>query len=73
MLVVSGLYGKKYGETLIDNSIAFADTLLEAEKVATVPGVSFGADDCVRLSYALSEADLEEGLRRIARFVADLR
>lgn len=72
MLVVGGLYGKKYGDKTIDSSIAFADALLESEKVATVPGVSFGADDCVRLSYALSEADIEEGLSRIARFVAAL-
>ena len=73
MLVVSGLYGKSYNGKVLQNSIDFADILLEAEKVATVPGVSFGADDCVRLSYALSEADLEEGLKRIAKFVADLK
>ena len=73
MLVVDGLYGKSYNGKTIDNSIEFADVLLDAEKVATVPGVSFGADDCVRLSYALSEADLEEGLKRIARFVANLK
>ena len=69
MLVVNGLYGKKYGDKVIDGSIAFSDALLEAEKVATIPGISFGADDCVRLSYSLSESDIEEGLRRIKRFV----
>ena len=72
MLVVDGLYGKKYGDKLIDGSIAFADALLEGEKVATIPGISFGADDCVRLSYALSEADIDEGLARIKRFVESL-
>ena len=72
MLVVGGLYGKSYNGKKIVDSISFADELLEAEKVATVPGVSFGADDCVRLSYALSEADLEEGLKRIKRFVKAL-
>ena len=72
MLVVDGLYGKGYKGKAITNSIEFADTLLEAEKVATVPGVSFGADDCVRLSYALSEADIEEGLKRIKTFVNEL-
>lgn len=72
MLVVGGLYGKSYQGKPITNSIEFADVLLEAEKVATVPGVSFGADDCVRLSYALGEADMEEGLARIKRFVAAL-
>lgn len=72
MLVVGGLYGKKCGDKTIDGSIAFADALLEKEKVATIPGISFGADDCVRLSYALSDADIEEGLARIKRFVAEL-
>ena len=73
MLVVGGLYGKAYNGKAITNSIEFADLLLETEKVATVPGVSFGADDCVRLSYALGEADLEEGLKRIKRFVENLK
>ena len=48
------------------------NALLDGEKVATVPGVSFGADDCLRLSYSLSEADIEEGLARIKRFVSQL-
>ena len=73
MLVVGGLYGKTYNGKTVSNSIEFADVLLEAEKVATVPGVSFGADDCVRLSYALGEADLKEGLKRIKRFVENLK
>ncbi len=72
MLVVGGLYGKNYQGKIIDGSIAFADALLDAEKVATIPGISFGADDCVRLSYALSEADMEEGLKRIKHFVGAL-
>ena len=72
MLVVGGLYGKKYQGKTITNSVEFADVLLDAEKVATVPGVSFGADDCLRLSYSLSEADIEEGLARIKRFVTEL-
>lgn len=72
MLAVNGIYGKRYAGKTIDGSISFSDALLEAEKVATVPGVSFGADDCVRLSYSLSLEDIEEGLGRIARFVAAL-
>ena len=72
MMVVGDLYGKSYQGKKITNSIEFADALLDGEKVATVPGVSFGADDCVRLSYALGEADIEEGLARIKRFVSNL-
>ncbi len=73
MMVVDGLYGKKYGDKTLLDSVSFADILLDEEKVATVPGVSFGAPDCVRLSYALSDQDIEEGLKRIARFVAALK
>ena len=72
MLVVDGLYGKSYNGQVIEGSMAFAEALLEAEKVAAIPGVSFGADDCLRLSYSLSEEDIEEGVKRIARFVAAL-
>lgn len=72
MMVVGDLFGKSYRGKAITNSIEFADALLEGEKVATVPGVSFGADDCVRLSYALSEKDIDEGLARIKRFVSQL-
>ena len=73
MLVVGDLYGKSYQGKVINDSIAFADALLESEKVATVPGVSFGADDCLRLSYSLSEEDIEEGLKRIKRFISELK
>ncbi len=72
MLVVDSLYGKSYQGKKITNSIEFADALLDGEKVATVPGVSFGADDCLRLSYSLSEEDIEIGLSRIKKFVSEL-
>ncbi len=73
MLVVGDLYGKSYQGKKITNSIEFADVLLESEKVATVPGVSFGADDCLRLSYSLSEEDMTVGLQRIKKFVSQLQ
>ncbi len=73
MLVVDGLYGKSYQGKKIQDSVSFADLLLEGEKVATVPGISFGSPECVRLSYALSEEDIDEGLKRIKRFVESLK
>ncbi len=73
MLVVDGLYGKSYNGKVIADSVAFADVLLDAEKVATVPGISFGSPDCVRLSYALGDKDIEEGLKRIKAFVEELK
>ena len=73
MMVVGGVYGKKSGDKVIENSIDFAAELLDKEKVAVVPGISFGADDCVRISYSLSKEDMLEGLDRIERFVKSLR
>jgi len=53
-------------------STEFCAKLLEAEKVAAVPGIAFGADDYIRLSYATSMANIEKGLERIERFVSRL-
>jgi aspartate aminotransferase len=55
------------------NSSEFCARLLEAEKVAAVPGIAFGADDYVRISYATSMANIEKGLERIERFCKALR
>ena len=55
------------GKTGLSSS-DFCAKLLEKEKVAAVPGIAFGADDCFRLSYATSMADVEKGLERIERF-----
>ena len=50
----------------------FCAKLLEAEKVAAVPGIAFGADDYIRLSYATSMANIEKGLDRIDKFCRTL-
>jgi aspartate aminotransferase len=52
------------------NTDTWAEALLEQEKVALVPGGGFGAPDNVRISYATSLEVLEEGIKRIKRFVA---
>jgi aspartate aminotransferase len=54
-------------------STEFCAKLLEAEKVAAVPGIAFGADDYIRLSYATSMANLEKGCERIEKFCKSLR
>jgi len=51
-------------------SSEFCAKLLEREKVAAVPGIAFGADDYIRLSYATSMANIEKGLDRLERFCA---
>ena len=50
----------------------FCARLLEQEKVAAVPGIAFGADDYLRISYATSMANIEKGLDRIDRFAKGL-
>lgn len=54
------------------DSLTFCQQLLEREGVAIVPGVAFGADANVRLSYATDNATIEKGLDRLGRFVASL-
>ena len=53
-------------------SAEFCAKLLEAEKVAAVPGIAFGADDYIRISYATGMANIEKGLERIGKFVRSL-
>ena len=54
-------------------STEFCAKLLEAEKVAAVPGIAFGADDYLRISYATSMANIEKGLERMERFCRGLK
>ena len=54
----------------IRSSLQLADVLLDAARVAVVPGEGFGSEASFRLSYALSDADLEEGISRIAKVIA---
>ncbi len=53
-------------------STEFCAKLLEQEKVAAVPGIAFGADDYLRISYATSMANIEKGLDRIEKFAKTL-
>ena len=54
------------------SSTEFCSRLLEQEKVAAVPGIAFGADDYLRISYATSLANIEKGLDRLEKFVKGL-
>ncbi len=53
-------------------SAEFCAKLLEQEKVAAVPGIAFGADDYIRLSYATGMPNIEKGLARIEKFCKTL-
>jgi aspartate aminotransferase len=50
-------------------SLEFCDALIEEHKVAVIPGIAFGADDNIRLSYATDLATIEKGLDRLEKFV----
>jgi aspartate aminotransferase len=52
-------------------SLDFAAALLERHQVAVIPGIAFGNDDCVRLSYATDLATIEKGLDRLETFVRE--
>ena len=54
-------------------STEFCAKLLEQEKVAAVPGIAFGADDYLRISYATSMANIEKGLTRMENFCKGLK
>jgi aspartate aminotransferase len=51
------------------DSVSFSEKLLEEQKVAVVPGAAFGDDNTVRISYATSMDNIEQGLARIKKFV----
>ncbi|MEM7592130.1 MAG: aminotransferase class I/II-fold pyridoxal phosphate-dependent enzyme, partial [Cyanobacteria bacterium P01_A01_bin.83] len=51
-------------------SLEFCQELLESKKVAAIPGIAFGADSCVRFSYATDLDTIKEGVKRLAEFVA---
>ena len=72
MMNISGIIGKKLGGIPVTGSMAFTELLLEDSQVAVVPGVGFGADQFVRLSYATNMENIEKGLARIKAFVAKL-
>ena len=69
---VSGVYGRKAGSLTIADSSTFTQYLLESVNVAVVPGVAFGADENIRLSYATSFANIEKGLDRIQKAIEAL-
>jgi aspartate aminotransferase len=50
-------------------SLDFCNKLLETHHVAAIPGVAFGADDCIRFSYATDMTSIEKGMERFAKFV----
>ncbi|PYT23196.1 MAG: pyridoxal phosphate-dependent aminotransferase [Acidobacteria bacterium] len=64
--------GEALGRGGIHNTLEFSEKLLSEAHVAVVPGEAFGTDRHIRISYATSMRELERGLDRIHRFIAEL-
>ena len=62
---ISSFFGKTLRGRIINNATDFSLYLLEEAMVATVTGEAFGDANCIRFSYAASEKDLREAIRRI--------
>lgn len=69
----SSFYGKSDGERTINSSTDLAMYLLEKGHVATVGGDAFGDPDCFRMSYATSDDNIREAMKRIKEVLAKLK
>ena len=69
----SSFYGKSYEGKAINNSTDLAMFLLETGHVATVGGDAFGDPDCFRMSYATSDDNIREAMKRIKETLALLK
>ncbi len=69
---VAGVIGRRYHGSPVASSMSFAELLLSEARVAVVPGEAFDAPGYLRLSYALGDDRIVEGISRISEFVAKL-
>jgi aspartate aminotransferase len=67
---VSGLLGREWGGKQINTSLELCDYILDAAEVALVPGEAFGPSGYVRMSYALGDGPLLEGIQRLQKLFA---
>jgi aspartate/methionine/tyrosine aminotransferase len=67
---VKGLLGRDYDGRTIESSADLAEYILEQAEVAVVPGEAFGSPGYLRLSYALGDDDLVEGITRLQKLFA---
>ena len=66
-------FGKRDGDRIVNNAAELAMYLLEEGHVACVGGAAFGAPECIRLSYATSDANIEKAVARIKEALARLQ
>jgi len=70
---VKGLIGRSLRGSIIESSAQLAGLILDEAEVAVVPGEAFGTPGYLRLSYATSDADITEGVGRIATLLAEAK
>jgi len=70
---VSHYFGTSNGNVIINNADDFSEAMLTEAHVGTVSGSAFGNDDCIRLSYAASDEELIEAVRRIKSCLDDFK
>jgi aspartate aminotransferase len=66
---MSDLFGQRLGNRIVNDSSTFCQVCLETAHVNLVPGSAFGAEGYVRLSFAASREQLQEGLDRLTEFI----
>ena len=69
---IDGFIGKQLDGMQISGSADFSEFLLDVAKVAVVPGIAFGKENHIRISYATSMKNIEEGMDRIEKAVSGL-
>ncbi len=67
----TGVLGRTVAGRRVDSTLELAEVVLEEAKVAIVPGEAFGSPGYARLSFALGDDDLEEGMARLAKLLGD--
>ena len=70
---ISNFFGKSDGHVTIRNADDFSEYIINNAYVALVSGTAFGADQCIRISYAASEQELRTAIQRIAETVKNLK
>ncbi len=70
---IAKFLGKKYNDTIISTPLAFAKVLITDFDVAVIPCESFGNNESLRLSYAISDEDIVKGVQRIGKFISLLK
>jgi aspartate aminotransferase len=70
---VTSYFGKKVGDRVILSGSDLCDYILDTAFVALVPGAAFGSPDCIRISYATSEDNLREAIKRINLALSQLK